>query len=315
MIQASNAFSRFIFDLYLIRFTYFLMKYFLLYVAILSSAFSSDMDGLEVENYLLGTEFYDEFITEIIGVYVLYDFPPRIHEDVVEQTKLLKQYLYLKDNPNAFKSRRVLSKAQIMDAMLEIRNKNYRGEYRKFRNLTSDIRKLENKLLKIDFRDDPFQVNAYLEDLGAEVKLLKSKYSNNNKYGEQVIEEFTNKYYEPLLEHYDNYTNYDDYVKRRSGKGDFRNKAISRLSVGEYGLRWNYFKEKKYDFLNNYFDAKKPEMKALDKSKMFSVTYDLTNWIGEPYFVLRSKMFNHDWYFLIDANYQSGRHEFSLIKM
>ena len=83
----------------------------------------------------------------------------------------------------------------------------------------------------------------------------------------------------------------------------------------EYGLRWNYFKEKKYDFLNNYFEAKKSEMKALNKSNMFSVTYDLVNWIGEPYFVLRLKMFNHDWYFLIDANYQSGRHEFSLIKM
>ena len=315
MIQASNAFIRFIFDLLRIRFTNSIMKYFILFVAIASSVFSSDIDGLEVENYLLETEFYDEFITEIVGVYVLDELPPRIEEDITEQTKLLKQYLYLKNNPDANKSRRVLSKAQIMDAMLEIRNKSYKVEYREFKNLIADMRKIENKLLKIDFQDDPYQVNAYLEDLGAEVKLLKSKYSNKNKNGEKVIEDFTNKYYEPLLEHYDNYTNYDAYVQKKSGKGDFRNKAISRLSMREYVLRWNYFKENKYSFLNNYFDAKKPEMKALGKSKMFSVTYDYTNWLGEPYFVLRSKMFNHDWYFLIDANYQSGRHEFSLIKL
>ena len=50
----------------------------------MSCAFSSDMDGLEVENYLLETEFYDEFITEIVGVYVLYELPPHALKKILQ---------------------------------------------------------------------------------------------------------------------------------------------------------------------------------------------------------------------------------------
>ena len=210
------------------------MKYFLLLASFVSSVLSANSDNIEIENYHLETDFYNGFITEIVGVYVLHELPPRIEDDIVEQTKLLKQYFFLKENPNAFKSKRALSKAELMKKIFEIRNENYRGEYRQYRSLISDIRKLENKLLKIDFQEDPFEVENYLDELGAQVGSLKRNYSNKNKQGEKFIQHFETEYYEPLLEYYENYSDFNAYVKRMSGLGDFRSKDISRLSMDEY---------------------------------------------------------------------------------
>ncbi len=137
----------------------------------------------------------------------------------------------------------------------------------------------------------------------------------NNKLALEFLQKFKTNDYEPLLEYFDNYMNYEDYVKRKSVKQDFRTISINRLSMDEYKLRWNYFKEKKYDFLNSYFQSKRDSLKVLDEQNSFTVTYDLSAWDGNPYFVLYVKMLKHDWYVIMSSDYQTSRHEFSLIKI
>lgn len=296
------------------RYAYIIMKFFLLFM-FFSYSLIADSDNLEVEQYLIETSFYKDIITEIVGIYLINELPPRIHEDIIEQTKLLKQYLFLKENPNAFKSRRGLTKAELLDRINQIKNKNLRNSYPKYRSLFSDMLKLENKLLNIDFEETHSQTLNYLKDLEKEFDFLKNKYSRNNKLGLEFLQNFQTNDYEPLLEYFDNYMNYEDYVKGKSGKQDFRTISINRLSMDEYKLRWNYFKEKKYDFLNTYFQSKRDSLKVLDEQNSFTVTYDLSAWDGNPYFVLHVKMLKHDWYVIMSSDYQTSRHEFSLIKI
>ena len=290
------------------------MKFFLLF-AFFSYSLFADSDTLEVEQYLIETSFYKDIITEIVGVYLINELPPRIHEDIIEQTKLLKQYLFLKENPNAFKSRRVLTKAELLDRSNLIINKNLRNTYPEYKSLFVDMRRLENKLLAINFEESHSLMLNYLKYLEQEIDFLKNKYSRNNKLGLEFLQKFQTNEYEPLLEYFDNYVNYEDYVKRKSGKEDFRTISINRLSMDQYKLRWNYFKEKKYDFLNTYFQSKRDSLKVLDEQKSFTVTFDLSDWGGNPHFVLHVKMLKHDWYVIMSSDYQTSRHEFSLIKI
>ena len=290
------------------------MKFFLLF-AFFSYSLVADSDTLEVEQYLIETSFYKDIITEIVGVYLINELPPRIHEDIIEQTKLLKQYLFLKENPNAFKSRRVLTKAELLDRSNLIINKNLRNTYPEYKSLFVDMRRLENKLLAINFEVDRSQIKKYLSELEGQFQFLNNKYSRNNKLGLEFLQKFQTNEYEPLLEYFDNYVNYEDYVKRKSGKEDFRTISINRLSMDQYKLRWNYFKEKKYDFLNTYFQSKRDSLKVLDEQKSFTVTFDLSAWSGNPHFVLHVKMLKHDWYVIMSSDYQTSRHEFSLIKI
>lgn len=296
------------------RYAYIPMKYFLLF-AIFSYSLIADSDNLEVEQYLIEASFYKDIITEIVGVYLINELPPRIHEDIIEQTKLLKQYLFLKENPNAFKSRRVLTKAELLDRINQIKNKNFRNAYSEYRSLFVDIRTLENKLLAIDFEEDPSLTKKYFSDLELQIHFLKNKYSRSNKLGLEFLQKFKTNDYEPLLENYEKFINYEEYAKRKSGKQDFRTISINRLSMDQYKLRWNYFKEKKYGFLNSYFQAKGDSLKVLDEQNSFTVTYDLSAWDGNPYFVLHVKMLKHDWYVIMSSDYQTSRHEFSLIKI
>ena len=290
------------------------MKFFLPIVFSLATVLSAQSDNLEVENYLLESDFYNNYITEVTGVYVLYELPPRIEEDILEQTKLLKHYFFLRNNPKAFQSERVLPKAEVMKRILEIKNKNYVIEYRKYKSLGADIRKLENKLKKIDFYGDPEQVNTYMKDLSAEIRSIGNKYSNNAN-SSQLAAEFKASYYTPLKDYYAIYSDYDAYLASKNKGQDFRTMAIDRLSMNDYKKRWNFFKETKAAFLNDFFEGSQDDLKVLDEKNQFTVTVDLENWYGEPFYVLQVKMFKQDWYVLVDPDFQTARHEFSLIKM
>jgi len=64
-----------------------------------------------------------------------------------------------------------------------------------------------------------------------------------------------------------------------------------------------------------FFQSKRDSLKVLDEQKSFTVTFDLSAWGVNPHFVLHVKMLKHDWYVIMSSDYQTSRHEFSLIKI
>ena len=102
MIQASNAFSRFIFDLFLIRFTYLIMKYFLLFLFIFIHLCAE-----EKLNFKISFGKYGEFIDEIEAVYVMHWWRiEKIYNYIHELDVIVYDILELKislTNPRVFR--------------------------------------------------------------------------------------------------------------------------------------------------------------------------------------------------------------------
>ena len=146
-----------------------------------------------IDEYIIDTSSYGEKINEIIGVYVLYEIPNKIANDIKHSNKIIKHYFKILENPNlnVKKIRNRLPKPEYNRSTLNtklqhILNTDLRsGEYKTYYNtFPNDLRSFENKLRSNGLFDITNQklLSLTIKSLEQHLNSLNRRFNAQNNY-------------------------------------------------------------------------------------------------------------------------------------
>jgi hypothetical protein len=278
------------------------LLFIILSLTTLVSLFADSFDNnSEVEKYLVDSTYYDQFSSEVLGIYVLYDeVPIKIYEDTNKMAQILSRFISLKDNTNT----KIVSLPKEFNTIKK--TKLFNRFSQKHMNHHIELRDIDWMLA-----DDKKMPKALYDSLNQYIKKKKEYFARqNNEDAEAFFTDIEKTILKPLIKVIQKIESQK--IKIRE---DYNKQQISSLNKKELKLVWDEFKENNLGLIQTYFDANKKKLKQLDENNSFEINLNDVEWDGMPKFYICLNIFGQKWHLRIDDYYVSGLHKVNLIKL
>jgi hypothetical protein len=278
------------------------LLFIILSLTTLVSLFADSFDNnSEVEKYLVDSTYYDQFSSEVLGIYVLYDeVPIKIYEDTNKMAQILSRFISLKDNTNT----KIVSLPKEFNTIKK--TKLFNRFSQKHMNHHIELRDIDWMLA-----DDKKTPKALYDSLNQYIKKKKEYFARqNNEDAEAFFTDIEKTILKPLIKVIQKIESQK--IKIRE---DYNKQQISSLNKKELKLVWDEFKEYNLGLIQTYFNANNDKFKALDSNKRFGITFKESGYKKYKYYFLCIKVFGQTWYLELYDDYTSDVHKVSLINL
>lgn len=295
------------------------MKNLLLIFSLLTSTLCADMFddsdvsysyNIEMNNdesiikYFVDTSYYDKFLPEVLGVYIMYGgIPISITKDLRRMNEILDHYIDLREG--SFQPKINSLKNPEMENLKKITKVGILNKFsHKYLNNHTEMRAIDIILTDRTRYKDINSIKNKIENYIFEKKGLYLV--QNNKEGVKFCEEIERYLLKPLAR---------ASVSQETHINNTTDRPIKSLSKEELNIVWDNFKDSKLGLIQTYFDANDDNLVQLDENNTFNVELNFEDWDESPVFYICLRIFGQKWYLKIDDYYISNIHKVNLIEL
>ena len=284
-----------------------------------SYSYNIEMNNDEsIIKYFVDTSYYDKFLPEVLGVYIIYGgIPISITKDLRRMNQILDHYINLREGSFQPKQHKLTyesakinkMKKREMEKLKKITKVGIFNKFsHKYLNNHSEMRAIDIILTDRTRYKDINSIKNKIENYIYEKKGLYL--SQNNKDGVKFCEEMEKQVLEPLA-----IITQKTNTTYRTDRTDRTDKPLNSLSKEELNIVWDNFKDSKLGLIHTYFEANDDNLLQLDENNTFNVELNFEEWNEFPVFYICLRIFSQKWYLRIDDSYISNIHKVNLIEL